>query len=446
MAQATQPSAAGEARPSALGDATIGYSPQRLLSLDVFRGATIILMIIVNNGALGPRYVLAPLEHTAWHGMTPTDWVFPFFLFIMGVAMAFSFSKRLAQAGSRGPLYRKVIIRSAAILAIGWLVWAFLNSFGNDRPFFGGQNSTALEQTFSSDMQYFREHFRYFGVLPRIAWVYLFAGLIVLTFRRWKPIAFISALLLIGYWAIMVFVPFEGKTADPWAYGLTVTNWFDHVRLGGHIRFPAATNPQRGPFGHESLGIISTLPAIVNTLAGYLAGLWLRTGRDPRDKTVGLFLFGFLLVAVASFWAGDLGFHMDPKVHPAQYNIFMPLNKELWTSSYTLYTTGLALLAFAACYWIIDIRGGRRFTQLFVVYGSNAIFVYVGSDVLNKLIRAVEFEAGGETVNPISFLTNDIYAKYATPWAASILWPLTIIAVWWVILTFMYRRKWFLKV
>lgn len=386
----------------------------RLLSLDVFRGATIVFMILVNKPGLG-RTQLAPLRHAAWHGLTPTDWVFPFFLFIMGTAMAFSFARR-----RREGLGRKVVVRSVLILLVGWGLWLFPRVFSDQS--WGDILAT----------------FRIFGVLPRIALVYLCAGLIVLKFPGWRPVAIISGVLLLAYWALMVFVPYTGKGADPWAMGNNVHQWLDHVVLGQHMRVPG----RDGAFGMEATGLMGTLPSIANTLLGYLAGVWLRSERPDADRTIGLMIGGFVAVAAASFWAGELGYNIGGLVEQRQ--AWMPINKRIWTSTYALYTSGLALLMLGALYWAIDVHGARRSTRFFTVFGANAIFAYAGSTLMHDALGLIRFELGGETTTVKAAIVGG-FEYVLGGYAAGVLYPVLMILVWWAILAWMDRRRIYIK-
>lgn len=388
----------------------------RLVSLDVFRGATIVFMILVNKPGLG-RTQLAPLQHTSWHGLTPTDWVFPFFLFIMGAAMAFSFARRRREGAG---LWRKVVVRSILILLVGWALWLYPQLFS--------------ERSWSEILA----NFRVFGVLPRIALTYLFAGLIVLAVPNVRRIAMISALLLLAYWALMVFVTYPGKGVDPWAMGNNVHQWLDHVVLGSHQRIPG----REGSFGREPLGLMGTIPSIVNTLLGYLAGVWLRSERSDADKTIGLMTSGFVALAAASFWAGDLGYNIGGLEE--QRLAWMPLNKRIWTSTYALYTTGLALLALGALYWAIDMRGARRTTRFFTVFGANAIFAYAGSTLMHQSLGLIRYESAGEVVSAKGWIVG-LFESAFGGYPAGVLYPILLIVIWWAILAWMDRRRIYIK-
>ena len=366
--------------------------PKRLISLDAFRGATIALMILVNNPGSW-SYVLPPLEHAEWHGCTPTDLVFPFFLFIMGVAMAFSFSRRLAAAQSLRPLYLKIIKRTLILILLGFILRIYL----------------------SWDIS----TMRYPGVLQRIGICYLFASMIVLHTRLRGQIAWIL-ILLFGYWGLMTLVPFPGKGADPWAFGHNFAQYVDNLVLKGHMWKP--------DFDPE--GIVSTIPAIATVLLGYLTGQWLRSNRDRHEKTIGMFVAGDVLIVLALLWT-----------------YWMPLNKQLWTSSYVLYTAGIGLNVLAISYWLIDIHNARCCLRPFIVYGSNAILAFFGSTFMAKTFYKVTFPlADGSRTSITGYLFTHILRPVFGPWLASLLHAVLYILIWWAILEWFYRKKIFIKI
>lgn len=365
---------------------------KRLISLDAFRGFTIMLMILVNNPGSW-RYVLPPLRHSEWHGCTPTDLVFPFFLFIMGVAMAFSLARRLQESGSRWPVYRQIFKRSFLLIFLG-LFLAFY-----------------LRWDFST--------LRYPGVLQRIGLCYFFAAMIVLHFKRKGQIIWAVGLLL-SYWALMTLIPFPGQGADPWALGSNFAQYVDNMLLKGHTWKP--------DFDPE--GLISTLPAIVQVLLGYFMGNWLRSNRTGLQKTNGMFITANILLVLALIW-----------------KYWMPINKQLWTGSYVLYTSGLALHFLAVSYWLIDIKGYKKFTRPFVIYGSNAILAYFGSSFMAKTFYMWKFSrTDGTETSVTGFIYHSILEPIAGNWGGSLLHPILYIVLWLGILWWFYRRKIFIKI
>lgn len=367
-------------------------SKNRLISLDAFRGFTIILMVIVNNPGSW-KYVWSPLRHAEWHGCTPTDLVFPFFLFIMGTAMAFSFSRRLQEAGSRWPIYLQIIKRTFLLIFLG-LFMAFY-----------------LSWDFSV--------LRYPGVLQRIGLCYFFASMIILHCKqRWQ--IFWTVILLLGYWPLMTLIPFPGKGPDVWILSSNFAQYFDNLFLKGHMYKP--------DFDPE--GLISTIPAIAQVMLGYFTGNWLRSQREDLLKTNGMFITGNVLIVLGLLW-----------------DFVMPINKQLWTSSYVLYTTGIGLNFLAVSYWLIDIKGYSKFTKPFVAYGSNAILAYFGSSIIAKTMYMWEFTKADGTVTSVKgFIYNGFLLPIAGNWGASLLHPLIYILIGWAILAWFYKKKIFIKI
>ncbi len=302
----------------------------RLISLDAFRGLTIAGMILVNNpGSWSTVYL--PLLHAPWHGWTPTDFIFPFFLFIVGVSMTFSFAKQLERL-SRKDIYLKIIRRSLILFGLGMFLALF--------PFF---------EIWSVRIP---------GVLQRIAVCYLIASIIYLNTTRQQQI-WISGSLLLFYWAIMMLVPVPGYSAGDLSVEGNLAAFVDSILLKGHM-WKETWDPE---------GILSTIPAIVTTLTGALTGHLLRADMDKRDIAGWLFTGGWIAILVGLFWG-----------------IFFPINKSLWTSSYVVFTSGCALQFLGFCYWLIDVKGIKKWAHYAIVYGSNAITVFVLSGVIGRIL------------------------------------------------------------
>ncbi len=361
----------------------------RLVSLDAFRGLTIAGMILVNNPGSW-EHVYPPLSHAEWHGWTPTDLIFPFFLFIMGVAMAFSFARRL-EAGDRRRLSRKVLRRTLIIFALGLFLSAF-PSFDLSR-------------------------LRVAGVLTRIAVVYFFASWIVLYFSR-RAQAWATAAILLGYWALLALVPAPGSGAGDLTPDGNLAAWVDRVLLPGRL--------YRGTWDPE--GLLSTLPAVATALLGTFAGRWVRCGRERMEIAAGMFAAGWLAILAGLVW--DLAF---------------PINKNLWTSSYVLFTAGAALEILALCYWLIDVRGHRRWAQPAVVYGLNSIAVFVLSGLVTKLLYKIEV-GGAETTSLMSWIYQHGFLSWAAPLDASFAFAVAYVVFWWAMMGLLYRRGIFIKV
>ena len=367
---------------------------KRLLSLDIFRGMTIAGMILVNNPG-DWSHVYPPLLHADWHGCTPTDWIFPFFLFIVGVSISLALTKRKEAGANQAALIKKIVYRTLIIFGIG----LFLNLF----PFFN----------FST--------VRIPGVLQRIAIVYGISAIIFLK-TNWKQQLYISAALLLLYWGLMTLVPVPGVGAANLEAASNLGAWLDNSLMGGHLWVQSKVwDPE---------GILSTLPAIVTGLSGVLTGTWLRKNRDDYAKLVGLFGIGVLLVVIGWLWG-----------------LAFPINKKIWTSSYVLYTSGIALLALATIYWLADVLNYTKWTKAFVVYGTNALFVFVLSGLLAKSLYLIKWTtASGETIS----LKNWIYTHFFTPFFsdinASLAFAIANVLFFLALAWILYVKKIFIKV
>jgi len=367
---------------------SIPTESRRLVSLDVFRGLTIAGMVLVNNPGSW-EHIYWPLEHAQWSGWTPTDLVFPFFLFIVGVSIPLAFANRLEKGGSKRDLYLKIVKRTLIIFAIG----LFLNGL----PYFG------------------LAEYRIPGVLQRIAVCYFFASIIFLNTKLRTQIA-IAIGLLIFYWALVKLVPAPGFAAGDLTKEGSLPSYVDRVVFGKHVWAQARV--------YDPEGLLSTIPAIVTSLIGVLTGQWLRTEKTRYEKAAGMFVAGAVLVAIGWAW-----------------NAFFPINKALWTSSYVAFTGGLALQFLSVCYWLIDIKGYRRWTKPFEIFGLNAIALYVVADVLAVLLGMLK--VGGE---PLGGRIYGFFASLASPINASLLFAICFVLVCLALMWILYRRKIFLKV
>jgi predicted acyltransferase len=400
----TVPSPASNAPPTAHA-----ARPGRMVSLDVFRGATIAAMILVNDPGSW-SHIYPPLEHAEWNGWTPTDLIFPFFLFIVGVSMTLSFASRIARGLSRGALAIHVVRRSALIFAIG----LFLNGF----PDFD----------FSS--------IRIMGVLQRIALCYLVAGLLYLaTFQRGpvadrparvranlRVTAAVAIALLVGYWALMTYVPVPGHGAGRLGKDDNLGAYVDRTLMGGHLWSESVTwDPE---------GFLSTLPAIASLLIGILAGEWLRSDRHAGRKALGLAGAGLALLV-----AGRL-------LHP-----YFPINKNLWTSTFVLFTGGFAMIALAACHWIVDVRAWRAWAAPFLVFGMNAILAYALAALVSEVSTDFEFlNFQGRETTLHGWLYQRFFVPHASPVNASLAFALFFVFVIFLLLWPFYRGRLFLRI
>ena len=364
----------------------------RLVSLDAFRGLTIAGMILVNNpGDWG--HVYRPLRHAPWHGWTPTDLVFPSFLFIVGVAIPLALGKRLERGDPPSALLAKVVRRSVLIFALGLV----LNAFPFDRPL-----STL----------------RVPGVLQRIAVCYLAASLIFLK-TGVRAQAGIMVGLLLGYWGLMTLVPVPEFGAGDLSRPNNLAAWIDRGLLPGHI-YKKDYDPE---------GLLSTLPAIATTLIGVLTGRWLATSRPIAERVAGVFAAG--TVSYLLGWAWGAAF---------------PLNKALWTSSFTLYSAGLSLLIFGLCAWLIEVEGVKRWSWPFVIFGSNAIAAYVLSGVGLRVASMVTVGGPSEGATDLrSYIYDNGFTSWAEPTLASLLFGIAYVLLWLLVLAVLYRLRWFIR-
>lgn len=378
-------------------------SPSRLQSLDAFRGATIAAMILVNNPGSWSN-IYPQLEHARWNGWTMTDWIFPFFLWIVGVAMTLSFQKRKDRGESAGGLMVHVFRRAAIIFGLG----LFLSGF----PF-----GLLFDHHFSLAT------WRIPGVLQRIAVCYLVASMIFLYTGRRAQIWWTVGLLAV-YWCALMLIPVPGYGAGHLEPTGNFCWYVDANILAGHT-WSGAPAP-----GFDPEGIPSTLGAIATTLLGILTGHWLRTNRSPEEKTAWMFVAGnFMLLA---------GAIMD---------IWLPINKNLWTSSYSVFMAGWALVCFAICYWLIDVKGHTRWSLPLVIYGMNAIAVFVLSGLVGRLLILVKWTgADGTGVTLKGYLYNGLFVPYFSPVNASTMFAIAFIVVMFLVVWGMWKKRWFIKV
>ncbi len=371
----------------------------RLVSVDVFRGMTIVAMVLVNNpGNWETTYW--PLRHAEWHGWTPTDLVFPFFLFIVGVAIVLALKRRLDAGESKRPLVGKIIKRSVILFGLG----LFLNGY----PFglFGPRGFGELLETW-----------RIPGVLQRIAVCYLVVALLAL-FSRPRTLKVLAVVFLVGYWALMTLVPVPGlgapKLDDP---GGHLSAWVDRAVFGDHVwQYAKVYDPE---------GLLSTMPAIATTLFGVFAGLLLTSNLALVERVARLFVFGGLLVCGGFVWGW-----------------FFPINKPIWTSSYAVFTAGLAMCGLAMCSWFFDIRDNPRVATFFAVFGVNAIALYVGSGALARTLAYLQIEGA-----PLKQLIHGhLFASWLPPYVASLGYAIAWVGGWFLVLYWMYQRRLIIKV
>ncbi|WP_319228524.1 heparan-alpha-glucosaminide N-acetyltransferase domain-containing protein [Draconibacterium orientale] len=365
---------------------------KRYLALDVLRGLTIVAMITVNNPGSW-SHIYQPLKHSAWNGCSPTDLVFPFFLFIVGVSMYFSFSKYGNTLNKES--FKRLAKRTILIFAIG----LFLNSFPQ------------WARDFSK--------LRILGVLQRIAIVYGITSLIVLSARKsWLP--YISATILLLYWGILYYFGNEA----PFSLEGNATLLFDRAILGeSHMYHGFGI-----PFDPE--GLLSTIPAIVTALLGYMAGALIHKSEETKIIKQ-LFAAGLTGIATGLIWG-----------------LIFPINKPLWTSSYVLYAAGWASVVLAGLIWIIDIKSYKKWTSFFVAFGMNPLFIFALSGLwANTLTRIIHVtNSDGQLTNGYTYLYHQIFVPLAGPLNGSLLFALAHVAFLWMIARILYKKKIFIKV
>ncbi len=374
----------------------------RLLSVDVLRGLTIAFMILVNNNG-NEAAAYWPLKHAAWNGFTPTDLVFPTFLFLVGITTVFSTASRLAKGVTKLDLFLHVLRRSIVLYLLGLVV----NSF-----------------------PYFHLHtMRFYGVLPRIAICYLITASLYLISADWRNKAALAVAALVGYWVLMRFVPVPGYGVPGHDIPLldrdaNLAAWLDRQIFSASHLYEHTRDPE---------GLLSTLPALATSLLGLLTGIWLRTKRTLAAKGVGIAAAGISGVLLGGLW-----------------NLSFPINKKLWTSSYVLFAGGLSLLLLALCLLIVDLpeksssRPDRsRFLTPFLVLGTNAITAYVFSELLQSAFSSIHPR---QNLNLQQLIYRSIQHVVPNQALASLLYSLGFVAVCWLFVSVLYRRRIFIRV
>jgi len=361
----------------------------RLVSLDIFRGMTVAFMIIVNTPGSW-KYVYAPLRHASWHGCTPTDLVFPFFLFIVGVSMWFSMGKYGHELN--GSSFLRIARRVLAIFALG----LFLNIF----PYFGRDYSTL----------------RIMGVLQRIALAYGIAALICLTVDR-SYLWIVTAVILLLYWAALAF----GGGNDPYSLEGNLVLKVDQAILGRKHLYTGFGKP------FEPEGLLSTIPAVCTVITGYYTGEILGKGKGSKG------VFKTLVIGAGLTGLGLL------------WNKFLPFNKPLWTSSYVLYSAGLAMVCLGIIYWLADVVKFQIWGRFFLIFGTNALFSFFIAGIWTKLLLFIKITSGGEKMTLYSFFYEKFFTKVAGNINGSLLFAIVQMLLIWSIGLFLYKKKVFIK-
>ena len=358
----------------------------RIISVDIFRGMTIVLMILVNTPGTWSS-VYAPFLHAEWHGYTPTDLVFPFFLFIVGTSIVFAYRNKETNAAT----YKKISVRTLKLIGLGLFLGAFTISF----PFFKD----------------FAE-IRFPGVLQRIGVVFFFASILFLNFH-WKTLIGLSIVLLLGYWGLMELVPVNGMESTLDRAPNNLANYLDVQIFGSHNYKP----------DYDPEGFLSTVPAIVSSLLGIFTGLIL-TSKQPKKATI-LVGIGGVLLMIGHLW-----------------DIVFPINKALWTSSFVLVTAGWANLILVLIYYLTDIKG-IQFGSIFRYAGANAIILYFLSSFISKVMGMIQV---GET-SLHGWLFDTVYVQdFMSMQLSSLLYALSVVGFYALLGYILYQRKIFIKV
>lgn len=393
---------------------------ERLLALDVFRGMTVAGMLLVNNPGTWSA-IYPPLEHAAWNGWTPTDLIFPFFLFIVGITTELSLNARRARGDDEQAIVRQIIRRGTLIFLFGLILSAF--------PFFTWSAIPDMpDPSFFDRVVHRVQHLRILGVLQRIALAYVIGAFLTLH-TTWRQQFVMLCVILFGYWALMtvVVVPDVGVAGrflldQP---DKVLSAWLDRTILGvDHLWVGSKTwDPE---------GILSTLPAVGTMMIGTFAGRWIgETHRPLPERLAALFAVGALFMVLGSMWGW-----------------VFPINKSLWTSSYVVFTAGIGAVSLATCLWIIDICQVRRWTFPFVVYGMNPMLAFLGSGLMARLMVSVfTVNAGdGTRVSVQGFLFHTLYASWLPARDASLAYAVSFVALWFLLLWAAWKRGWILKV
>jgi predicted acyltransferase len=433
---------------------------QRFYALDIFRGLTIAGMILVNNPGSW-SHIYPPLRHASWHGATPTDWIFPFFLFIVGVAIPLALGKRLDRGDTQVAIVSKIIVRALIIFGLGLFLGAFPHFGMRGAPnhiyllhyillaaftilifmrgifhprfqgFWGeGKNKrrlgillllVSLAMAVIGFSHYDFSHLRIPGVLQRIAVVYAIGSLLFLYFP-WKAQLIIGVMLLLGYWALQTWIPVPDGFPPNLEPNTSLAAWLDRQLLGNHLWSQAYISG-------DPEGLLSTLPAIATGISGMLTGLWLKTDTKPYQKLSGLLGVGAVLLGLGFAW----------------HSVF-PINKPLWTSSYVLYTSGLALLFLGLIYWLTDILKYQSWARPFEWYGKNALFVFIFSGLFGRLLYTISFQGSEGMITLKAWIYSHFFTPFFSPVNASLAYAIAFVGLILVLAWVLFRKKVFIKV
>jgi predicted acyltransferase len=359
---------------------------------------TVAGMLLVNNPGTWDA-IYPPLEHAKWHGWTPTDLIFPFFLFIVGITTELSLGRRSAEGATDREIRRQILRRGFLIVLMGLLLAAF--------PFYPLTRITGI---------------RIPGVLQRIGLCYAIAALIAWR-RSTRVVVAVTAVLLLGYWAIITLIPAPGSSqATIDVPDQTIAAYLDRLLLSGHLWSQTKTWDPEGP--------LSTIPAIGTSLLGILAGRWVRRAEPLEVRLNGLFAAGCIGVVLGLCW-----------------NSVFPINKNLWTSSYVVFTASLATLFLGTVSWLVEVNGLRRWTTPLVTYGKNPLVAFLGSGLMARALGSwIRVGAGDGRVSLQEAIYQRAFASWLAPVNASLAFAIAFVIVWYLLLLFLERRGWILKI
>ena len=363
----------------------------RLASLDAFRGLTIAGMVLVNNPGSW-SYLYAPLAHAEWHGWTPTDLIFPYFLFIVGVAMPFSFRRRLADGAGRFDLFAHVVRRSLVLIAIGLAMRAIPDfDFGE---------------------------MRLYGVLQRIGLVYFAAAGLYLWVSA-RGLVFTTVGLLLGYWAVMMFVPVPGYGMGDLSPDGNLAAYLDRLLMDGRL-WAGSRDPE---------GLLSTFPAVATCLLGIFCGEWLQFARRDRGLVLVMWAAGAAMVVLGLAWG-----------------LIFPINKNLWTSSYVVFTAGTALLLLGTIYLVLDFKRWRgAWSAPFTACGMNSIAIFVASGMTAKTMTRIRV-GGTEGTSLYDWIFRNGFQSWAGDYNGSLAFALTQVTLWLAVAWWLHKRRVYIRI
>jgi predicted acyltransferase len=367
----------------------------RILSLDFFRGLTIAGMILVNTPGDGD-YVYAPLKHSVWHGCTPTDLVFPFFLFMVGVSIVYALSTKKLDVNNHNTIILGALRRMLILIGLGLSIFLFA----------------------SFDFT----HLRFPGVLQRIGIVYFISTIIYLKSTQ-RTRDWLFGIILVTYYLLLTFVPIPDGHAPNLTPHNNLAAWLDRAIF-------TTNHMYRHTVYWDPVGLLSTLPAIATALFGIRVGELLKR----KDISVNKICSTLLIVGIVATVLGLLA------------DFVFPINKQLWTSSYVLYTGGLCTIGLTAAYWVIDVKGYKKYVWIFVVFGTNAISAYVLSEYMPGIIDSIKFHKNDSSIGGMRYIYETVFAPHFSAINASLFCALAFVLFIWLIMYFMYRKNIIIKV